>query len=77
MFLPHLVNKDKTSVIKIGALRGRSVSWEGKFGLKWTTEFEVLGIKYNIDSMETISDDNVSAKIADIKKLIAIGVQEL
>ena len=39
------INKDKTSVIKIGALRGRSVSWEGKFGLKWTTEFEVLGIK--------------------------------
>ena len=31
------INKDKTSVIKIGALRGRSVSWEGKFGLKWTT----------------------------------------
>ena len=66
------VNKDKTSVIKIGALRGRSIPWEGKFGLKWTTEFEVLGIKYNINSMETISDDNVSAKIADIKKLIAI-----
>ena len=27
----------------------------------------MLGIKYNIDSMETISDDNVSAKISDIK----------
>ena len=66
------INKDKTSVIKIGALRGRSVSWEGKFGLKWTTESEVLGIKYNIDSMETISDDNISAKVSDIKKLIAI-----
>ena len=66
------INKDKTSVIKIGALRGRSISWEGKFGLKWTTEFEVLGIKYNIDKMESITDDNISAKISDIKKLISV-----
>ena len=66
------INKDKTSVIKIGALRGRSVSWEGKFGLKWTTEFEVLGIKYDIDRMETITDDNISGKVSDIKKLIAV-----
>ena len=66
------INKDKTSVIIIGALRGRSVSWEGKFGLKWTTEFEVLGIKYDIDRMATITDDNISGKVSDIKKLIAI-----
>ena len=66
------INKDKTKVIKIGALRGRSISWEGKFGLNWTTEFEVLGIKYNIDKMESITDDNISAKVSDIKKLISI-----
>ena len=68
------INKDKTSVMKIGALRGRSISWEGKFGLKWTTEFAVLGIKYNIDNMETIlvTDDNICTKVSDIKKLISI-----
>ena len=66
------INKDKTNVIKIGALRGRSITWEGKFGLKWTTEFEVLGIKYNIDKMESITDDNISSKLSEIKKLISI-----
>ena len=53
-------------------MRGRSTSWEGKSGLKRTTEVEVLGIKYRIDNMESITDDNITVKISDIKKLIAI-----
>ena len=53
------INIDKTNVVKIGALRGRSIPWEGKFGLKWVTDFEVLGIKYRIIHMETITDDNI------------------
>ena len=36
------VNRDKTKILKIGASRGRSIPWEGKFGLTWTTSFEVL-----------------------------------
>ena len=71
------INKDKTSVIKIGALRGRSVSWEGKFRLKWTAEFDVLGIKYNINKMATITDDNISAKISDIKKKLVRSTRSL
>ena len=55
------VNKDKTKVIKIGAIRDRSIPFEGKFGLDWTKNFEVLGIKYRIDHMEIISDDNISS----------------
>ena len=66
------VNKDKTKVIKIGAIRDRSISLEGKFGLDWTTEFEVLGIKYRIKHMTTITDDNISSKIVEMKKLIAV-----
>ena len=66
------INRDKTSVIKRGALRGRSMSWEGKFGLKWTSVFEVLGVKYDIDKMETITDDNISLKLSEIKQLISI-----
>ena len=38
------INIDKTDVVKIGALRDRSITWEGKFGLKWVTDFEVLEI---------------------------------
>ena len=66
------INRDKTSVIKLGELRGRSMSWEGKFGLKWTSVFEVLGVKYDIDKMETITDDNISLKLSEIKQLISI-----
>ena len=66
------INRDKPSVIKLGALRGRSMSWEGKFGLKWTSVFEVLGVKYDIDTMETITNDNISLKLSEIKQLISI-----
>ena len=58
------INRNKTRVITIGALGGRSISWEGKFGLKWTSEFEVLGIKYKIDSMESITDDNIQIQFS-------------
>ena len=66
------VNRDKTKVIKIGAIRDRSIAFEGSFGLEWTKNFEVLGIKYRIDHMETITDDNISSKITDMKKLLSI-----
>ena len=45
------VNKEKTKVIKIGSIRDRSKAWEGKHDLKWTDDFEVLGISYNITNM--------------------------
>ena len=48
------------------------MSWEGKFGLKWTSVFEVHGVKYDIDKMETITDDNISLKLSEIKQLISI-----
>ena len=66
------VNKEKTKVIKIGPLRDRSITWEGKYRLKWTDEFEVLGISYNINNMGEITELNISDKIKDIKKLISV-----
>ena len=30
------VNKDKTKVAKIAALRGRGIHWEDKYGFEWT-----------------------------------------
>ena len=66
------MNKDETNAINIWALRDRSIPWEGIFELKWATDFDVLGIKYRINHMDSITDDNISTTIADIKKLIAI-----
>ena len=31
------INKDKTNVVKLGATRGRSIPWQGKFGFRWAT----------------------------------------
>ena len=66
------VNKDKTKVIKIGASWDRSIPSEGKFGLTWTTFFKVLGIKYNMNNLSEITEQNLRAKLAEIKKLIAV-----
>ena len=57
---------------KISGLEVRSISFEGKFGLEWTENFEVLGIKYQIKHMDTITDDNIPSKLTDIKKMISI-----
>ena len=63
-------NKDKTKVIKVGAIGDWSIAWEGKFGLNWRTDFKVVCIKYTIDHMDSITEDNYIS--SDLKKLIAI-----
>ena len=63
------INRDKTKVIKIGALRDRRMSWEGKFGLEWTHSFVVLGIHYDDNNLSETTDTNLYLKINDIKKL--------
>ena len=59
-------------MVKIGSSRDRSIALEGKYNLKWTDEFEVLGISYNTFKMGEISEYNILNKIKDIKKIIAI-----
>ena len=66
------INKEKTKVIKIGPVRDRSINWEGKFRLKWTEEFEVLGISYNSRKMGEITENNISKKIKDMKNIISV-----
>ena len=43
------MNKDKASVEKIGASRGRSTPRQGKFRLKWEITFEILDFYYDIN----------------------------
>ena len=64
------INREKNKVIRIGALRDRRMSWEGKFGLEWTHSFVVLGIHYDVNNLSETTDTNLYLKINDIKKLI-------
>ena len=63
------INKEKTHVVKIGASRGSSIPWQGKFGFKWSTTFEILGIYYDVNRMSEITDLNINRKLGEIKKL--------
>ena len=66
------INNEKTKVVKIGALRGRSILWQGKYGFEWTSSFEILGILYNLEDMENITKINIYRKLGEVKKLIRI-----
>ena len=66
------INNEKTKVVRIGASRGSSVSWQGKFGFKWTTTFEILGIHYDITNMGEITDLNIYRKMGEICALIRV-----
>ena len=66
------MNKEKTKVIKSGSIRDRSIAWEGKHCLKWTDDFEVLGISDNINTMGEISERNILNKNPRYQKVIAV-----
>ena len=66
------INKEKTKVVKIGASRDSSISWQGKFGFNWATTFEILGIYYDITNFGEITEPNMNRKMGEIKKLIRI-----
>ena len=66
------IDKDKTNVVKLGATRGRRIPWQGKFGFKWATTFEILGIHYDINHMNEITEINILKKMCEIKKLIRV-----
>ena len=65
------INREKTKLVKIGASRDSSISWQGKFGFNWTT-FEISGINYNITKMGEITELNINRKMGEIRKLIRI-----
>ena len=66
------INNENTKVVKLGALRDRSMPWQGKFGYEWTCSFKILGINYNINDMEQITKLNIHKKLGEVKKLIRI-----
>ena len=66
------INNEKTNVVKIGASRGISIPWQGKFGFKWSTTFEILGIYYDVNRMNEITDLNINRKLGEIKKLTRV-----
>ena len=66
------INNEKTKVVKLWALRGRSIPWQGKYGFEWTSSFEILGIFYNIEYMNNITSINIYRKMGEVKKLIRI-----
>ena len=66
------INIEKTRVVKIGASRGSSIPWQGKFGFKWSTTFEILGIYYDVNRMNEITDLNINRKLGEIKKLTRV-----
>ena len=66
------INNEKTKVVKIGASNGSSIPWQGKFGFKWTTTFDILGIHYDITKMGEITDLNIYRKMGEIQSLIRV-----
>ena len=66
------INKEKTKVVKLGALRDRNIPWQGKFGFNWSKKFEILGIHYNMDKIYDITDLNIQRKQGEIEQLIRI-----
>ena len=47
-----------------------NIPWQGKFGFKWATTFEILGIYFDINRMGEITKLNAFRKMGEIKKLI-------
>ena len=58
--------------LKIGALKGRSIPWEGECGFEWTNTFDILGITYNIDELGRTIKFNIINKNWEIKNLVNI-----
>ena len=66
------VNKEKTKVAKIGAWGDSRTILCEDLNLDWTQEFTSLGITYNINEFERISDLNIESKFGDIQKTIGL-----
>ena len=64
------INKEKTKVAKIGGWGDSSSNLCEDLALDWTQEFTSLGIIYNVDKIEQITDLNIEKKIIEIQKLI-------
>ena len=66
------INKEKTKVVKLGASRDSNIPWQGKFGFNWYNKFEILGIHFDMNKLNEITELNIQRKIGEIQKLIRI-----
>ena len=66
------VNKEKTKVAKLGVWGDNRNILCQDLKLDWTQKFTLLGINYNIDNINNITDNNIDQKIGEIKKLICL-----
>ena len=64
------INKEKTKVAKIGGWGDNGTNLCDDLLLDWTQEFTALGISYNVNNMEQITELNTENKIIEIQKLI-------
>ena len=64
------VNTEKTKVIQIGVIRDNRMRTCEDLKLIWSQKFTSLGINYDIENMENITDYNIENKIKVITKLI-------
>ena len=66
------INKEKTKVVKLGASRDSNIPWQGKFGFNSSNKFEILGIHFNMNKLNEITELNIQRKIGEIQQLIRI-----
>ena len=66
------INKEKTKVVKLGAIRGSNIPYQGKFGLNWSNNFEILGIHYDMNKLSEITHLNIQRKLGEIQQVIRI-----
>ena len=64
------VNTEKTKVIQIGVLRDNRMRLCEDLNLIWSQKFTSLGIYYDIENMDNITDQNIENKMKEINKLI-------
>ena len=66
------VNQEKTKVIQLGANRDNRMNLCTELNMMWNHKFTALGITYDVNNMKTITDQNISNKLIEINKTIAL-----
>ena len=63
------INITKTKVIRIGNIRESDRRFGRENNLDWVTKFTVLGIEYDVLTMENITNANISVKLDSMKHI--------
>ena len=64
------VNKEKNKVVQLGADGDNRMKLCTDLNLIWSQKFTALGITYDVQNMNKISDQNIGIKLKEINKLI-------